>query len=245
MRSLFPWHAYIVGFALSVGLTTAATAQDAEPAEVTSAVEETAPAPDAAYVSDRLEITMRSGPGVKKKIVRMLKSGDQLTVLQHDASGWTQVRTASGKTGWVLKRFLMDQPSARSRLDEVELREQELAEQQQEIEILRTQALEHETASIALQQNNDELEAELKRLKEVAADTLAINRKNTQLAASLEQAQTEKTALQLDNERLRSNTEQAWFIRGAGVILLGMLLGLLIPKLRFKKKRKWGEFSNY
>ncbi|MCP3849384.1 MAG: ligand-binding protein SH3, partial [Gammaproteobacteria bacterium] len=43
-------------------------------------------------------------------------------------------------------------------------------------------------------------------------------------------------------ERLANNAEQAWFIRGAGVILLGMLLGLLIPKLRFKKKRKWGDF---
>ena len=37
---------------------------------------------DTQYVSDQLEITMRTGPAVKNKINQMLKSGDQLTVLQ-------------------------------------------------------------------------------------------------------------------------------------------------------------------
>jgi SH3 domain protein len=197
------------------------------------------------YVSDELEITLRTGPGVKNKITRMLKSGEGLEVIQKQPDGYTEVRTASGNSGWVLQRFLMAEPSARSRLDEVNLREQELSEQQQEIASLREGAVGSETQLLTIKKTNSELKAELKRVKKVAADTLIINEKNQQLAEALALAESKQASLQVENERLGNNTEQAWFLRGAGVILLGMFLGLLVPKLRFKKKRKWGDFSNY
>lgn len=198
-----------------------------------------------AYVSDQLEITLRTGPGVKNKIIAMLNSGDELDVLQQDPGGYTQVRAPNGKTGWVLQRFLMEAPAARSRLVEIEERERQLMAQQAEIEQLREDLLASQTESTLVQQSNVELKAELQEVKQVAADTLTINEKNQALSASLELAEAQHVSLQLDNERLRSNTEQTWFVSGAGVILLGMLLGLLIPKLRFKKKRKWGDFSGY
>ncbi len=197
------------------------------------------------YVSDELEITLRTGPGVKNKITRMLKSGESLEVIQKSSDGYTEVQSANGKTGWVLQRFLMTEPSARSRLDEIDLREQKLGEQQLEITSLRAGAVDNETQLLVIKQTNSVLEAELKRVKKVAADTLIINEKNKQLAEALTLAEAKQASLQVDNERLGNNTEQAWFLRGAGVILLGMFLGLLIPKLRFKKKRKWGDFSNY
>ena len=198
---------------------------------------------ETAYVSDELEITLRTGPGIKNKITSMLQSGEGLEVLQSNSNGYTEVRAANGKTGWVLQRFLMVEPSARSRLDEIQLREQELVEQQQEILGLRAAAVDSEFQSKSMQKSNAELKAELERVKKIAADTLIINDKNTELADALAQAESKQTSLQVENERLSNNTEQAWFIRGAAVILLGMFLGLLIPKLRFRKKRKWGDFS--
>jgi len=197
------------------------------------------------YVSDELEITLRTGPGIKNKITSMLKSGDDLEILQEKPNGYTEVRTANGKTGWVLKRFLMDVPSARSRLDEVQAREEKLAEQQLEVQTLRAAAIDSESATVTLQDTHRDVKAELKKVKQIAADTLKINSKNKALASALKKAKSKQASLQVENERLKNNTEQAWFIRGAGVILLGMFLGLLVPKLRFKKKRKWGEFSNY
>jgi SH3 domain protein len=200
---------------------------------------------ETAYVSDELEITLRTGPGVKNKITSMLQSGAGLEVLQSNSNGYTEVRAANGKTGWVLQRFLMVEPSARSRLNEIQLREQEIVEQQQEILNLRSAAVDSKFQSKTMQESNAELKAELESVKKIAADTLIINDKNTQLADALAQAESKQTSLQVENERLSSNTEQGWFIRGAAVILLGMFLGLLVPKLRFKKKRKWGDFSNY
>ena len=69
------------------------------------------------YVSDTLEITMRSGKGTSYGITRMLRSGTRVEVLEEDKkTGYTHVRTAGGKEGWVLSRFLMKGQAARDRL---------------------------------------------------------------------------------------------------------------------------------
>jgi len=196
-----------------------------------------------AYVSDQLEITMRTGPAVKNKITKMLKSGDSVQVIKENPNGYTEVKTEDGRSGWVLKRYLMDAPSARTRLQELEAGELALQAQQLEIDTLRTKAGSSAEYAQSLELSNADLKAELKKVRQVAADTLAINEKNQALAVELKQAKSTQTSLQLENERLKGNTEQAWFLRGAGVILLGMFLGLLIPKLRFKKKRRWGEYN--
>lgn len=197
------------------------------------------------YVSDELEITLRSGPGLKNKIAKMLTSGETLEIVKHNGNGYAQVTTSDGVSGWVLTRFLMKEPSARSRMEELLQREEILASQKKEIEKLRTSAVTSAQTKNVMQKVNAELEADLTNVKQIAADTIVINDKNQELATALDSAKAKQATLQIENERLKSNTEQAWFIRGAGVILLGMLLGLLIPKLRFRKKRKWGDLSSY
>ena len=72
------------------------------------------------YVSDELEITMRNGQGLDFGIRKMLKSGTELAVLENDPSGYSKVRTNDGVEGWVLSRYLVNNPSARDQLAEKE-----------------------------------------------------------------------------------------------------------------------------
>lgn len=200
---------------------------------------------DTQYVSDQLEITMRTGPAVKNKINQMLKSGDQLTVLQQNENGYTQVKNDTGKTGWVLQRYLMAKPSARSQADALLLREKTLNTRLSEVDNLSSELGMSEKNLKESQALNKQLNLALSKLKKVSADTIKIHDKNIVLNDALERSEAEQSRLKVENLRLSNNTEQAWFVRGAGVILLGMLLGLLVPKLRFKKKRAWGDFSSY
>jgi SH3 domain protein len=61
------------------------------------------------YVTDRLEITLRSGPGVDFKILAMIPSGTALTRLE-EANRWARVQTADGTEGWVVTRYLSSEP---------------------------------------------------------------------------------------------------------------------------------------
>jgi SH3 domain protein len=69
------------------------------------------------WVSDQFEVMLRSGPSTNNAIERMLPSGTALEVLERDEeAGYARVRTTAGTEGWVLSRYLMNEPSAREQL---------------------------------------------------------------------------------------------------------------------------------
>ena len=196
------------------------------------------------YVSDQLETSLRRGEGTKFQILRMLKSGEMLELLEtNKTTGYAKVRTSSGKEGFVLSRYLMNEPAAREQLDKLTMSDQELrgtiVERENRIseleEINKTQTSELE------QINTDKqlLDTELTEIKEATADVLTIKRSNKTLTSQVAKLTQEKNELLSENNDYKSNTKQDWFLRGAGVILLGILIGLILPRIR--RNRGWGE----
>ena len=199
------------------------------------------------YVSDVLEITMRSGKGTSYGITRMLRSGTAVQVLEVDKkAGYSKVRTSSGKEGWVLSRFLMNGKAARERLAAAE---KSLAELELENRKLTTamSALTDEKKS--LQSNLGDLEGEsrsvsqeLAEIKRTASSALAIDSENKDLKCRLVSLERELQTVQQENQSLKDRTARDWFMVGAAVVLLGIIIGLIIPKIRFRKKSSWDTF---
>ena len=67
------------------------------------------------FITDSVDIPMRSGKTFNDNIVRLLSSGAKLSILQTTDDGWTQVKFEDS-TGWLVSRFITDRPSARSKL---------------------------------------------------------------------------------------------------------------------------------
>ena len=199
------------------------------------------------YVSDVLEITMRSGKGTSFGITRMLRSGTAVQVLEVDKkSGYTQVRTKSGKEGWVLSRFLMNGPAARERLAAAE---KSLAELELENRKLTTAMTTLTDEKKSLASNLDNLEGqsrsvsqELTEIKRTASSALAIDSENKDLKSRLVSLERQLQTVQQENESLKDRTARDWFMVGAAVVLLGIIIGLIIPKIRFRKKSSWDTF---
>ena len=69
------------------------------------------------YVTDQFEVTMRSGPSTRNAILRMLPSGTTVEILEvNKETGYSRISTTSGAEGYVLSRFLMNQPAARDQI---------------------------------------------------------------------------------------------------------------------------------
>lgn len=195
------------------------------------------------YVTDSLKLESRSGPAVGNRIVRMLESGTPVRVLER-RDGWSRIATAQGEA-WILSRFLMDSPSARSQLDEA------LASQERAVadaaaareELGRASAgataLEEERDALTLRLDN--LARELAELKRTAASAVSIQEENRQLTLSSGQMQADLTAVREELVVLRRRQEKEWFLAGAGVLIGGMVLGLIIPKIRWKRRKGWSE----
>ena len=199
------------------------------------------------YVSDTLEITLRSGKGTKFGITRMLRSGTSVEVLAVDKkSGYSQVRTKSGKEGWVLSRFLMNGRAARERLATAEKNLAELELENRKLTTAMTTLTEEKSG---LETNLQELEGqsrgvnqELSEIKRTASSALAIDSENKELKGRMVSLERKLQTVQQENEALKDRTARDWFMVGAAVILLGIIVGLIIPKIRFRKKSSWDTF---
>ena len=86
------------------------------------------------WVTDEFEIMMRSGKSTKQRIIKQLKSGTQLELIQVDEeSGFAEVKLPSGDQGWVLTRYLRTTPTSRIRLPELESRLENSVNQNKEL----------------------------------------------------------------------------------------------------------------
>jgi len=196
------------------------------------------------YVSDRLEIQMRTGKGTQFKILRMLPSGTALEVLEVDQqNGYSRVRSAGGVEGWVLNRYLMKGKAARDRLAEAE---KELARLELENRKLSGSVgeLRNAKGSIdqergALSKENRKLSQELEAIRRTASSALAIDAENRDLKSKIVAYERQAQTLKQENEGLKDRTARDWFMVGAGVTILGMIIGLIIPRIRWRKKSSW------
>lgn len=199
------------------------------------------------YVTDEFKVTLRTGKSTSNSIVTMLKSGEAVELIEHDAaSKYSLVKTKSGKEGYVLTRFLENQPSHKQRLKKLnanyaQLKTQynELKQQYQQL-LTAKSALEKEEASLAEQLKN--ITNQYEQLQESTQDTQAILAQNTQQTQLIEQLQAEKSALIAENTAYKDNTAMNWFIRGAGVSLIAFLLGIIVTRIQWKKRQSWDEF---
>jgi len=57
------------------------------------------------YMSDELVINLREGKGNEYKIIKMLRNGTPLNILE-EAEQYLKVRTEEGLEGWVLKQYI-------------------------------------------------------------------------------------------------------------------------------------------
>lgn len=187
------------------------------------------------YVNDVVQVTLRTGPGYDHKIRAVLKSGDALEVLQ-PGEEWSRVRTAEGGEGWVLSRLLTgEEPNAlklrrlQARLDSLEAAE---GREDPEGEALRRKNLELENALTELRFELDAARQAYRNLETEAGEYLDMRRALEKTKARFRDQAEE---LQDCRRRLADRTDAdrtRWFLVGAGVLLLGLLLGMGLQRRR-------------
>jgi len=187
------------------------------------------------YIVDQAKLPMRSGQSTSHAIVRMLPSGAAVEILGQSDTGYTHIRASGGKDGWILSRYLMKEPAARSRLvwAEKELSKLHALEQNK-------QGLEQQVGQY--QKDNIKLQNELAHIRKAAANAVAVVDENRALKTRAEETEHAFETLRQETSEIRNGAQQRWFMLGGGAILLGILLGLILPRLKFRRKDRWGRY---
>ena len=199
------------------------------------------------YVEDFVKVPLRTGKSLQNKILRMLPSGTRLVLLEESAEdGYSRVRTEQGVEGWILSRYLMNEPSARDRLakakDELTAGKEASDRLKREIGTLRAHEAEIERSNRELQENNSRLSDELASIRRTASRALAIEEENARFREEIAQRKEELDTLLRQNAVLKDKSRRDWFVAGAGVALGGLLLGLIIPRIPWRRRKRWDQF---
>ena len=197
------------------------------------------------YVSDRTIVELRRGPSTEYLILRNLEAGERVEVLEQDeAAGYSRVRVADqGTEGWILTRYLSTEPIARERLvvterslaaarERVTALEAQTAELSRDLAATRTDLEQSRTSHAAVSR-------ELADIRAASANVVAIRDQNSSLQQRLEQREREVGQLTTENTRLIARNNQNWFVVGAAVLLAGIVIGLVAPSLRRKRRSDW------
>jgi SH3 domain protein len=199
------------------------------------------------WVSDEFEVLLRTGPTTEHAIRLTMRSGTELEVLERDAeSGYTRVRTSGGTEGWVLSRYLMSEAPARQQLERLtsqltnaNARGSTMGSQ---LDAVKNQ-YDTATARIAsLESQNQSLQTELDELKSTSANAISLDRQNRDLRQQLTDAEIKVSILEQENDDLASQKTRNWFLAGALVLLVGIILGIWLPRIRWQRRSRYESF---
>lgn len=197
------------------------------------------------YIRDELHVPLRSGQSSQHRIVHKgLISGTRVTVLETNESGtYSKVKTKNGTEGWIQTQYLNPQPAARDLLNAARTNISRLEEKNSELsQQLKAITSKASTAAQQLSQlsadNSEKLE-ELERIKTISANAIQLNEDNRRLLEENQKLKNEVEILSTDNRRLEDNHENEAFLNGGLLVLIGVMITLIVPRLWPSKRTDW------
>ena len=173
------------------------------------------------WVSEELSTYVRSGPTDGYRIVGTLTAGEPVTVLE--TSGYySRVESASGDRVWVLSNELQQTQSSRERLPQLE---EQVARLEAELGGI------NETWEGRVTAMTETLEVREQRIAE-------LEQRNQQLNSEADRAGQTIRQLQARLDTQEEDLLLRYFMYGGGVAGAGLLLGLIIPFLPRKRRKR-------
>ncbi|WP_435236162.1 TIGR04211 family SH3 domain-containing protein [Psychromonas sp. PT13] len=175
------------------------------------------------YVSEDIYTYLHSGPSLDYRIIGTVKVGSKLTTLKYDSNTkFMQVRTDKGKTGWVKNSELQEELPSAALLPQVQ---KELLEAQTRLKNIDSENARTQQENIQSITDKENLIAKLQSEKKF-------------LEENMEKLKAKNLELDLLQDTKDERVKMEWMMYGGSVLVFGLLIGLIIPFLPRRKKRR-------
>ena len=161
------------------------------------------------FISDELFIYMHSGAGNNYRILGSINSGTEIKLTNVEENEYTQIIDTRGRTVWVESKYVSAKPGLRYIIAE----------------------LNEKLASI--ESVGADLDGQLNEANNNTTQLISDKKKLNNEISSLNKELTEVKSQLKDQDM---NIKKEWFFNGAIVLIIGLVLGLLIPQLSARKK---------
>ncbi|MDO9422997.1 MAG: TIGR04211 family SH3 domain-containing protein [Methylobacter sp.] len=201
------------------------------------------------YVTDTLNLSLRSEANNKSKVVKLLPTGTPLTVIEeNNSTGFYHVRMNDGTEGYMPIRNTMKEPPSRSQLDivskDLAAMQSENATLKAELSTIKESITPGTSLEKSLEIERDQLSRELSELNKTAASAVELKNQRDELQERVVNVERELQQFRLENHALQDTANQDWFLYGGILALIGVILGFILPKLSWRRSRtsSWDTF---
>ena len=191
------------------------------------------------YITDQLDLPIRSDKSFGNNIIRLLPSGTELSLLQSTEDGWAQIQF-DDTIGWIKSFYLSPDPSAREKLKKLtrtynanKLLISKLSGEKEELEG-QLLSVKQENTDLIVQSSKSQAEKE--HIEQIYQDALKLEHENEKLIQEKLQLKAE-LQLAVNNTQIQKDTSSRnWFIVGAIVLFFGMIIGFIVPGLLTRRR---------
>ncbi len=199
------------------------------------------------YVTDNLNLSLRSEENNHSKVLKLLSTGTPLTVVkENSASGYMRVRLSDGMEGYIPIRNTMKELPSRFQLDTVSKNmsalQSENATLKAEVSALRESITPGTPLEQSLATERDQLSRELSELKKASANTIQLKNERDELQERVVNVERDLEQFKLENQSLKDTSKQDWFLYGGLLSLFGVILGFVLPKIGWRRKSSWDSY---
>lgn len=179
------------------------------------------------YISDQFEITLHKKKNPNSEVIARVKSGTQVELLQSAGiDGYAKVKTNNKKIGWVLESFLLEEPIGRDQYLAIK----------KEYEALK------KNFDTQVQERTKKLSSELAQLKKISRRPQQLQEENQRLKKTLESERANFEEMINENRAFKSiHKDRAWLLTGALISIGSLVLGLIITRIPWRRRKSWGE----
>jgi len=177
------------------------------------------------WIAAGATIDLMSGLSAKDKSLAVLSPGTPFKVLKvNQRLGYARIALDSGEIGWIPSKVISAVPVPVSQGPAAIAENQPPKSPEQ------------------LREDVSRLQTELIAVRQASSDILRIQTERDQLQSSVIALKRELETTTRAKNALNEDQKQTWFMIGGGVLLIGVILGVLLPRLSFKRRNHWGSY---
>jgi SH3 domain protein len=168
------------------------------------------------YITDNLSIFMHAGPGTNYKIVGSINAGSQIDITGNNTNDYAEIIDEKKRTAWVESKYISETAGLRSTVTELNDKVNKATDFTQQ------------------------LDGEVNELKNIITNLEQQNNLLTKDAKKLNKALAETSSKLIGQD---TDIQKQWFFNGAVVLGIGLILGLILPRIFTRRRGNMDSWS--
>ena len=168
------------------------------------------------FITDDLSIYMHTGPGTNYRILGTINAGSEIKTTGKSDKGYSEIIDAKNRNTWIETKYLTTQPG------------------------LRYVVAELNSKIVSSSDYNGQLDGEVNKLRS-SVDILTKDRNKLLTQLKQVEQQLKTTTSKVKDQDTKILTQR--FYNGAIVLVIGLFLGLIVPRIFARRKSSMDSWS--